>query len=32
MIKNIKVVFVKHVKGKRRKKNEKTPKDYLFKK
>jgi hypothetical protein len=32
MIKNIKVVFGKPVKGKKRNKNEKAPKDYLFKK
>jgi hypothetical protein len=30
MIKNINVVFVKPVKGKKRKKKEKTPKDSLF--
>jgi hypothetical protein len=32
MIKNIKVVFRKPVKGEKRKKNEKAPKDSLFKK
>jgi hypothetical protein len=32
MIKNIKVVFGKPVKGKKRKKNKKAPKDYPFKK
>jgi hypothetical protein len=32
MIKNINVVFGKLVKGKKRKKNEKAPKDSLFKK
>jgi hypothetical protein len=32
MIKNIKVVFRKTVKGEKRKKNEKAPKDSLFKK
>jgi hypothetical protein len=32
MIKNIKVVFGKPVKGKKRKKNEKAPKDSSFKK
>jgi hypothetical protein len=32
MIKNIKVVFWKPVKGKKRKKNEKSSKDSLFKK
>jgi hypothetical protein len=32
MIKNIKVVFGKPVKGKKRKKNEKAPKDSRFKK
>jgi hypothetical protein len=32
MIKNINVVFGKHVKGKKRKKNEKAPKDSPFKK
>jgi hypothetical protein len=32
MIKNIKVVFGKSVKGKKRKKNKKAPKDSPFKK
>jgi hypothetical protein len=32
MIKNINVVFRKPVKGEKRKKNEKAPKDSLFKK
>jgi hypothetical protein len=32
MIKNINVVFGKPVKGEKRKKNEKAPKDYPFKK